>query len=492
MDQNKATEGGSALLSLPAREQSISNTRVPFRQTLKKGLAVGMLAAASGAVGLSFAQTINPTQPGANQNPIPSTQTTGMFRPLAPATPGENLGSEAAAAAVSPLQPTPEAVPDSETGVGVNIDGSAPPVEIDGKAAAEAQRRLWRIRPKAGASMVYDDNIFITNTNRVADVIWSVTAGFAFEMGDYRDLKENFLIAEWYGTGYFYTDNPQQNAFNQAAALLGQYRWNKLTGKIESRYQYLTGPDREVGAFTDRQLFVNAIRFDYDYSDKTTFDAEFLQNTQIFQSYLNQYDYRLKAGGDYRILPKVKLGAEGVAGILDVANGPLQYYQQLRARLRYEATGKLTFKVSGGIEFREFQGWNEIKIQPVFSLGLEYRPFDGTLVSLTGYRDVIGSNSLQGQNYTATGVQLSLQQRFLQKFYAGIAVGYENDTYFATESNVTADRVDNYIFIRPSLSYNLLDWAKTGIFYEYRNNDSTVSSSTFYDNRVGVELNLAF
>ncbi|PTX98030.1 hypothetical protein DB345_04115 [Spartobacteria bacterium LR76] len=492
MNHINRTEGDHALPN-PLEVEKAPGIGAGLRgQILTTGLALGLIAAVTGTVSLSFAQTINPTQPGATTDPIPSAQTRDLFRPLAPSTPGENLGNEAAAAAVAPLQPTPEAVPDTETGVGADIDASAPPVEIDGKAAAEAQRRLWRIRPKAGAAMVYDDNIFISNTNRVADVIWSVTAGLAFELGDYRNLKENFLIAEWYGTGYFYTQNPQQNAFNQAAALLGQYRWSKLTGQVESRYQYLTGPDREVGAFTDRQLFVNALRFNYDYSDKTTFDAEFLQNTQVFKSYLNQYDYRLKLGGDYRILPKVKLGGEGVAGILNVEDSPLQYYQQLRARLRYEATGKLAFKVSGGIEFRQFQGMSEVKLEPVFSLGLEYKPFDGTLISLTGYRDVIGSNSLEGQNYVATGVQFSIQQRVLQKFFVGVAIGYENDTYFATESNIDSSRVDNYIFARPSISYNVAEWAKTGVFYEYRNNDSNESSSSFYDNRIGVELNLTF
>ncbi len=475
----------------PPADQSTEGKADLRGRLLKNGGAVGLMAAVAGMVGLSLAQTINPTQPGANMDPIPSAQTRDLFHPLMPAT-GQNPGSEAAADAVAPLQPTPESIQDTETGVGATIDASAPPVEIDGKAVAEAQRRLWRIRPKGGAAMVYDDNIFISNTNRVADVIWSVTAGLAFEMGDYRNLKENFLIAEWYGTGYFYTQNPQQNAFNQAAALLGQYRWSKLTGQVESRYQYLTGPDREVGAFTDRQLFVNALRFNYDYSDKTTFDAEFLQNTQIYKSYLDQYDYRLKLGGDYLIFPKVKLGAEGVAGILNVQESPLQYYQQLRARLRYEATGKLAFKVSGGLEFREFQGMSDINLEPVFSLGLEYTPFDGTLISLTGYRDVIGSNSLQGQNYVATGVQLSIQQRVLQKFFVGVAFGYENDTYYATESGIQSDRVDNYIFARPSVSYTIADWVKTGVFYEYRNNDSNISVNSFYDNRVGVELNLAF
>ncbi len=148
--------------------------------------------------------------------------------------------------------------------------------EEDGKTVEPADK-LWRIRPRLSASMVYDDNIFISENDRVADVIWAVTAGAAFEMGDFRNLQDNFLIAEWYGTGYFYTNNPDQNAFNQSAALLGQYRWEKLTAQLSSRYQYLTGPDRQVGSFATRHIFSNAVRFNYDYSSKTTFDGEFAQ-----------------------------------------------------------------------------------------------------------------------------------------------------------------------------------------------------------------------
>lgn len=450
---------------------------------------LGLGVAFSLAVATAVAQTtINPSQPGAS-DPIPSSQTSGLVRPLVPAQPGQNLGAELADDAAAPMQPSTDTIVDTELG----LEGGAPAAGVeDGKGVAEPTDKLWRIRPRVTASMVYDDNIFISNTNRVADVIWSVTAGAAFELGDFRNLQENFLIAEWYGTGYFYTNNPDQNAFNQSAALLGQYRWEKLTAQLSSKYQYLTGPDRQVGSFATRHVFENAIRFNYDYSDKTSFDAEFAQNTQLFEAYYNQYDYRGKLGMDYRILPKVKIGVEGAAGILNVEESPLQFYQQARLRAKYTATGKLDAKLSGGVEFRQFDGGQDMKIEPVFSLGLEYRPFDGTLLSINGYRNVVGSNSLRGQDYVATGFAISIQQRFLQKFYTGITFGYENDTYFATANDTFSDRVDNYIFLRPSISYALNDWVTAGAFYEYRDNASTVSSSAFYNNRFGFELGLQF
>ena len=95
----------------------------------------------------------------------------------------------------------------------------------------EDVRKRWRIIPLFSAGVVYDDNIFLTNENRVADVIWNISAGLAFELGDFRGKGENYLTGYWLGIPLIYTNNPEQNAFNYSAALIGQYRWNRLVGQ---------------------------------------------------------------------------------------------------------------------------------------------------------------------------------------------------------------------------------------------------------------------
>ena len=90
---------------------------------------------------------------------------------------------------------------------------------------------------------------------------------------------------------------------------------------------------------------------------------------------------------NYQMFPKTNIGLEVVGGIPDQSSSPLQYYQQARVRLHYVATGKLNLKFSGGVEAREFEGRNYIKISPVFSLGLDYHPFDGTTLSVIGYQE---------------------------------------------------------------------------------------------------------
>jgi hypothetical protein len=388
---------------------------------------------------------------------------------------------------MAPLEPGQD--PPHVDGADGNMMGQplAPP---QAALPGSSERRLWRINPQPFARVTYDDNIFISNTNRIADAIWTVGLSVAFELGDFRNLQDNFLIAEWTGAGLLYTNNPEQNAFNQSASLVGRYQWQRLTAEIESRYQSLTGPDRQIGNVASRQLFVNAVHLRYDLSGKIRLTADASQNTQLYQIYLDQYEFQVKAGLDYQIFPRLGLGFEGVAGLLRVQDSPDQTYQQVRLRGTYSLTGKIDFKFSGGLEFREVDDGEPLKAYPAFSLSVQYRPFDGTFISIAGYRTVFGSSSSIGQNFLATGFEISIRQRILERITVTTAFGYENDSYFGTSETSETKRVDNYFFIRPSLSCALTRDVAFGIFYEFRRNDSNQLVNTFFNNRAGLELSM--
>jgi hypothetical protein len=294
--------------------------------------------------------------------------------------------------------------------------------------------------------------------------------------------------------------------------LLAQYRWTKLVGQFRSSFGISRGANREVNTITTTQTFSNSLRFQYDYSEKTSFDLQFRQESSTSSDAstpsggtsatptpesgkTTDNQYETKAGMNYQMFPKTNMGLEVVGGISDQASSPLQYYQQVRVRLNYVATGKLNLKFSGGVEAREFQGNNRIKISPVFGLGFEYRPFDGTTLSVVGYRNVSRATSITGQDVTATGFQLSATQRILQKFIAGISFGYENDVYSANSGETTTtqtNRVDNYLYVRPRLSYSFVRWCSANVFYEHRRTNSTQTTSSFYDNRIGMEIAAEF
>jgi hypothetical protein len=442
-------------------------------------LLVGSLAAAG-------AQTINPTDAGSRPG-VPSQMSIEVGRVLAPLQPAESDAGFAAIDSVN--QPTgPLADPNINDLPSLDEDGVAMPTR--GEDAAE---NWWRVVPMLNAGVVYDDNIFISNADRKGDVIFSIGAGFALELGDYRTLEESYFLLEYVPSGYFFGKYTQQNSFGQNASLLGQYRLNQLAVQVESQYQYIDGAQRQVGGFTTRNLVYNDLRFIYDLSEKTTFDLELSQDNNIYDSpYNSSYFFYATAGMDYLVMPKLRIGLEGTAGYITAENNSDQTYQTIEARASYDLTGKVAIEATGGLQFTQYAtGGEDMRVSPVFSIGAEYLPFPNTVINLVGYRDLQVSPSLNNQDYWATGVELGITQTIAQKFQFGVSGGYENDTYIATRRNVNADRVDNFFFVRPRVSYNFLRYLTATLFYQHRLNDSTRLVNTWYDNQVGFELSAA-
>ena len=83
----------------------------------------------------------------------------------------------------------------------------------------DVSRKKWRIIPLFSAEVVFDDNIFLSNTDPVADVIWMPSFGLIYELGDFRDHRENYLSVQWIGAPVIYTRNFEQSGFNQYFAL---------------------------------------------------------------------------------------------------------------------------------------------------------------------------------------------------------------------------------------------------------------------------------
>lgn len=377
-----------------------------------------------------------------------------------------------------------------------NLD-DIPALDAEGVEAPgeheEAHRRLWRIVPIAALGYVYDDNVFLANIDRQGSGIINLNAGFAFELGDFRERDQNYLLFNYLGTAFFYTDLEGLDSYNPRFDLFAQYRFEPLTLQVESVFYYLDGVQRQVGQFTTQILLANSIRAIYAFSDKTSFDLSLNQRANVYPDNISSYYYEIVGGFDYLLTAKLKIGLEGIVGSAEAEQSPMMLYQTANMRLAYEATGKVTLQATGGMEFNEYtSGGEPMRMLPVFSLGAEYRPCGTTILELKGYRNVESSPSLVQQDYIATGLEAALRQGVGKKFELSLAAGFENDTYVANVSAVSASRVDNFVFYRPSLSYNFLKYLTAKVFYEYRTNTSTLEVDTWYDTRFGLEISASF
>ena len=400
--------------------------------------------------------------------------TTGTYQPIQPINTNPNPGGPLAAPTPPPAN---ELVPSEKKNV-----------------IEEATAKLWRLIFTIGAGVFYDDNIFISHTDRKADTVFTLDGGFAFEIGDYRQQVDNYLIAKYLVTGYLFTRNTGQDSADQDAVLRDQFRFSNFTFQNQVNFDYLNGSDRTVGTFVTRYLLDGSFKLLYDVSPKTQLFAQFEQISSIYRAELSSYEYIGRLGMDYSITPKIKLGFQGVVGDIVQQNGPSGLYGQGQLRAAYQYTEKLTFRGAAGFEVTSYSNSDLIKVTPVFELGADYRPFVDTTFSLTAFRKIFASPLYVGQYFTGTGVNFTVDQKFLQRITAEITVGYEHDSYNSTggSGSVNIGRTDNYVYVRPSITYNFRQWLSATVYYEYSRNSSTLSPQSFYDNRVGGQISFTF
>ena len=165
-------------------------------------------------------------------------------------------------------------------------------------------------------------------------------------------------------------------AFNQFAALTFQYRFNKLVMKLDSSYSIVKGSNREVNTITTTQTFWNSLAFATTTVRRPVSILRLLKRLHLPKISRTPASIEGRAGMNYQILPKTRVGFQGVAGVIDSTDTPLQYFQQvLMQSVRISATGQAELSVQGGLQFLEFEGSDVVKIDPVFSLGVDYQPF---------------------------------------------------------------------------------------------------------------------
>ena len=351
---------------------------------------------------------------------------------------------------------------------------------------------------------VWDDNIFISNTNRVSDYYFAIEPMITIGFGDIEGRGSDYIRLDYIPSIILYVDHSHDDAVSHLIHLEGMHRFSRLTLTLSQDVDILdgtnlnstldtTGQQANLDASTPTRLnlFITRLRANYELTGKMFLTGE-------FDAYITDYPDFISSetlsGGlyiNYIWTPKVTVGIGGTAGyaIVDDPN-PDQTFEQANVRFTYQATGKLFFNASAGVEFRQSDSTDHTS--PVFELGATYHPFDGTTVSLAGVRRNLPSGFFPAQDFGSTSIVLRVQQRLLQRFYLAVAAGYENDNYFNTASGVSAPRNDNYYFVEPSLDVLITRYWSAGVYYLYRQDFSSIDFFSFYDNQVGVRTTIRF
>jgi len=375
-----------------------------------------------------------------------------------------------------------------------------------GETISSGEPRRFHYELRLTVRGVWDDNIFISHTNRVSDYYFAIEPQITIGVGDIEGRNRSYLRLDYMPSAILYVDHSDEDAFNQLIHLEGGYNSGRLTLSLSEDIALLesanlnsifdtTGlwANTDASAPTRVNIFYTRLRADYDLTGKLFLQGEFDSSIYFYPNHISSYTV---AGGlylYYKWLPKVSVGIGGTFGYEWVdAPTPDQPFEQVNLRLNYEVTAKLGLYASVGAEFRQFDDDRGTHTTPVFELGATYHPFAGTFLTLAAGRRIYASGFLENQDFADTYVVARFQQRLFNRVYFGLGAGYENSNYFAATSNVSAPRNDNYWFIEPSVDVLITRWLSTGAYYLHRRDSSNESFFSFYDNQVGVRATLRF
>jgi len=303
----------------------------------------------------------------------------------------------------------------------------------------------------------YDDNIFITQ-HKIGDFYTHITPLLDLVRGDKAAIDANYLNVSFRPTIFLYDRETQQNRVDYYADALYQHHFERLTLSLEQRFEEQTEPSIDVGRFFKQDVYTTQLSADYAYDDKFSFGGSETQRLSFVSNEppITETAERITdLYARYQLGSKLSLGLGPRLGFVDISGAANQNYQDLLARLTYQATDRINVSFEGGVEYRQFQGAAN-RVYPIFALNASYTPFDGTLVSLEAYRQDVISYGEVGSNFMSTQGQVSLRQRFFRNFFVIVSGGYDLADYDAAEASSTTPgrRRDNYYYASAGLEWD--------------------------------------
>jgi len=396
------------------------------------------------------------------------------------------------------------------------------PLDSENSASPSAEQAIQENAPtprrlhysvSLSVRSVFDSNIDLTNTGEQSDFYTAIEPRLTIGFGT---PEENFVALSYYPSAFIFAEHSENNALQHEFLLQGQYRFPRLTLTASQEVQLLDGTDlgsvlgSGAGYTTSSSGHVNldvAGRTRVDVYN-THLDGNYSLTGKLFLTGGIAYsltDYTNDALIDSSVIsanayinyiysPKLSIGL-GLNGGYDVvsSSGQDQIYEQLNLRATYGLTGKVSASATVGVEFRQFSGADGGNtVSPVLDASLSYQPFDGTNISLTLSTHTYNSATLGGENYLNTQIILGVQQRLFQRFFLGLNTGYETSNYSSAGTANSTGRDDNYFFFEPSLDFSITRFWTAGIYYLYRQSDSSLSIFSFDDTQIGARSTLTF
>jgi hypothetical protein len=291
-----------------------------------------------------------------------------------------------------------------------------------------------------------------------------------------------------------HTENDSIDEFLHANAL---WPMGKLILGLRQDYVLQDTTIIEAGRRSWEQTIPTVLMAGYQFSEKTTAEVNLSHNSVSYeqqQGLADSTDWCWDNWLNYQYSPRLNLSLGANLGILDLPSQPGQTYETPEVRARYRYGARVLLDASFGIQLRQYEGGVPSTTQPVFRLTAYYQASENSTFHLSAFRRELPSVT-SGYDYISTGASLGVQHQFGDRYFASLEMTYYYSDYLTTSSDMPttqqADRVDNFIEIRPTIEVRFSHHLVGSLFYLFRT-DQSAQSFGWTDNQLGTRLTWTF
>ncbi len=369
-----------------------------------------------------------------------------------------------------------------------------PTPEVPPPAPAAAREAIFRLGsfnffPRASASVFYDDNILIRETNKVDDVVWALRPGITVASSDMTTNGGKSLTLSYDPSFLIYTDQTDESTINHVGVLSASLAFTKLSLGLSQTVSSATEPVVETGGRTDRLALGTALTSRYAFGEKLSAEMNFGLDITDYPG-RNSWDWSNRDWLNYQYSTKLKLGVGLTLGYIDMEGFPDQNYENLLLRAIYSASEKLDVNATAGLDWRQYRSGVDDTLAPVWDLAAVYRPQERTALSLGLFQRYYASAYYGDQNYLSTGVNVGLRQQLLTRYVLNLTARYYHSEYEATVGGAGTRGADDVFLVHAQFEVQLKERWTASVFYEFSHNAS--DDRPFTRNRVGLETRWAY
>ncbi len=351
-----------------------------------------------------------------------------------------------------------------------------------------------RFKAAVTASERYDSNIFLTPNSTRSDFISELNPQVFMDLPFGIDERHNFQVLYDARLGS-YADHTNQNYQDQE--LTGLLNFKLPFGYFALRNFLNKTSDRAGTEFTSliRRTENQADALFGIEFNKLANEFDYTHYTRHFNSrdYIN-YNYREDVGTSttyYQLFPKTKALFEYNYGKIDYTtdNSRDGYFNQYRVGLKGDLTGKTIGIVKLGYQDREYKtGERQAFNHFVAELGLISQLSERTKVTCKFLDTVMESTYENNNYYNNNSLTVQLDQGIIGNLSLNALFGVDRNLYPEAGITVPEKRKDTILTTGFGLEYQVKDWVKAGLNYQYREDISNIDPQDYNDNQVMASL----